>query len=52
MVCGSSALGCLAAGCLEEDVGMFLGACVIEVKLSNAAEILDDEMREAESEDG
>lgn len=42
MVCDEFALGGLAVVCPEENVGIFVEACFIEVKSSRAADVVDD----------
>lgn len=44
------AIECLAVVCFEKDVGTFVDACVIEVKSSEAADVIDDGVQEVEFE--
>lgn len=49
-VCGGSALGGLAILCLEEDLRMFVDACVTGGKSSDAADVIDDVVKRMELE--
>lgn len=50
MRCGGFALEGLAIKCLEEDLGVFVDACVIKVASLEAPGIIDDVNEEAEFE--
>lgn len=48
LVCGNSALGSLAIAYLEDEVGMFVNACVTELDSSEAANVINDVIGEME----
>lgn len=50
LVCCGFSLGSLVAVCLEDDVRMFIEACVIEVDSAEAVDIMNDLVREVEFE--
>lgn len=40
----------LAGVCFEDDMGMFVDVCAVEVEFSEAAEFIDDAVENVESE--
>lgn len=46
VLCGGFALGGVTVVCVEDDVGMLVNCCIIEVELSEAADVSGDGVKQ------